>query len=373
VQAFREFIVVSDTFSVSMPAYPVILSGGSGTRLWPLSRHDRPKQFIPLVSDLSLMQDSVLRTRGVQDFLSPIIVANERHETLVEEQLEHLKVVPSALILEPVGRNTAAAIAIAAQWIVKQHEDGLMLVMPSDHVIADLDSFHRVVEAARPAAMDGYLVTFGITPSHPETGFGYIEMGEPLPGGALHAVLDFHEKPPKALAEEYLASGRHFWNGGIFLFRATQILAALKRDAPDVLESCARAMDGADIQGTTWRPELPAFESCPDVSIDYAVMEKADRVAVIPTSIGWSDVGSWDALWAIRERDDLENSSKGPVINIDCRGNLFYVDGGPPIASIGLENCIVVSTAEGVLVIPRDRAQDIKKVVELLNAGRLQH
>lgn len=356
--------------SDSSPVYPVILSGGSGTRLWPLSRAERPKQFIAVVTDQSMMQDTMLRTAESAGFRGPLVVSSASHGEIVREQVEALGMTPSAILLEPEGRNTAAAIGIAAEWIARADPDALMLVMPSDHVIADIPGFHVAIAAAVPAALDGYLVTFGIQPTHAETGYGYIEKGAPLAGmDGVHGVARFVEKPPLEKAEAYLAGGLHYWNGGIFLFAARAYLDALATLAPGVAAASAAAMDGATTDGAMVHPHAVAFRASPNVSIDVAVMEQSDRVAVVPVSMGWSDVGSWDALWGIRPQDAAGNARKGPVIDLDGSGNLIYVEGGPPVAAIGMTDSIIVSTAAGVLVMPRSRSQDVKAVVDRIKAG----
>lgn len=360
----------SDSGSLASILYPVILSGGSGTRLWPLSQPDRPKQFIAIAADRSMMQETMLRTAQSADFRGPLVVSSAAHGAIVQQQVEELGLAPSAILLEPEGRNTAAAIGIAAEWIARTEPDALMLVMPSDHVIADVPAFHRAIAAALPAARDGHLVTFGIQPSHPETGYGYIEKGAALAGmDGVHGVERFVEKPPLETAQAYLAGGRHYWNGGIFLFGARAYLDALAALAPQVAAASAKAMDAAAVDGAMVRPEAEAFKASPNVSIDVAVMEKSDRVAVVPVDMGWSDVGSWDALWGIRPQDGAGNAAKGQVISIDGSGNLIYVEGGPPVAAIGVTDSIIVSTAQGVLVMPRDRSQDVKAVVDRIKAG----
>ncbi|MEJ7927155.1 mannose-1-phosphate guanylyltransferase/mannose-6-phosphate isomerase [Sphingobium sp. AN641] len=353
--------------SEAMMMFPVILSGGSGTRLWPLSRSERPKQFLPIVTDRSMMQETILRTAILPNIRGPLIVASEAHGDMVAQQMAEIGVEPSAIMLEPEGRNTAIAIAIAAHWIVKAQGDGLMLVMPSDHVIADLPSFHVAIEQATPAALSGCLVTFGIRPSHAETGYGYIERGEILSDLAgVHKVAQFVEKPARDVAERYVAGGDHYWNGGIFLFTAQSYLRELALHAPEIAAASAEAMADAAHDGAAVRPEPARFRSSPNMSIDYAVMEKTGRAAVIPVDMGWSDVGSWDALWAVRERDANNNCLKDAALTIDSTGNLIYVDGGPPVAALGMHDCVIVSTAEGVLVMPRERSQDVKAIVEML-------
>lgn len=351
------------------PIYPVILSGGAGTRLWPLSRPARPKQFLPLVDTVSMMQATLRRTAREFGFEAPIVVSSEKHGALVLDQLAQLGIDPAALFLEPEGRNTAAAIALPAYWLARRQPDALMLVMPSDHVIADLAAFHRAVEKAAPAAKAGRLVTFGIQADQPETGYGYIECGAALEGMAgVHALAAFVEKPKLEIAERYVASGRHYWNGGIFLFSAQSYIRELEEHAPDVARACAAAIADAREEGASVRPDGDAFRASPDISIDYAVMEKTAHAAVVPVAMGWSDVGSWDALWAIRDRDGDGNASKGPVVTIDSSGNLLYVDGGPAVAAVGMTDCVIVSTKDGVLVMPRSRAQDVKALVDKVKA-----
>lgn len=319
-----------------------------------------------------MMQETLLRTIGVDGFEPALVVSSAGHGPLVRNQVVALDHAPAAVILEPVARNTAPAIALAACWIAARDRDALMLVMPSDHVIADVPAFHAAIAAAVPAARDGRLVTFGIQPHYPETGYGYIAKGDALDAaGAVHAVAQFVEKPPRAQAEAYLAGGRHYWNGGIFLFSAGALLDQMEQHAPDVVASASRAMADAREEEGFILPDGSAFSASPDVSIDVGVMEKTDRAAIVPVDMGWSDVGSWDALWAIRDRDGEGNTTKGGVVSVDGAGNLIYVDGGPPVAAIGLRDSVVVSTAKGVLVMPRDRSQDVKVVVEKIKAGAL--
>ncbi|MCP1472080.1 mannose-1-phosphate guanylyltransferase/mannose-6-phosphate isomerase [Sphingobium sp. OAS761] len=358
--------------STSSSLYPVILSGGSGTRLWPLSRPECPKQFIPLVTDRSMMQETILRASGLAGLAPALVVSSANHVSLIVEQLAAIDHDPSAILLEPEGRNTAPAIALAAQWIAKRDRDALMLVMPSDHVIADVPSFHRAVAAAMPAARSGRLVTFGIQPHYAETGYGYIAKGSALDAAeSVFSVAQFVEKPPRERAEAFLKGGVHYWNGGIFLFNAGVFLDELAAHAPEVASAAQKALSGARHVGDQVLPDAAAFCASPDISIDVAVMERTGRAAVVPVDMGWSDVGSWDALWAIRDRDSSGNSEKGAVINVDGAGNLIYVDGGPPVAAVGLTNSVVVSTAQGVLIMPRDRAQDVKAVVDLVKKGAL--
>ncbi|WIA56103.1 mannose-1-phosphate guanylyltransferase/mannose-6-phosphate isomerase [Sphingobium sp. WTD-1] len=348
-----------------MQIHPVILIGGSGTRLWPLSRPALPKQFLPLVSDRSMLDETIGRVDGRRGFGGPILVSGQQHLAVVQGILAQSGAEPAALLIEPEGRNTAPAIAMAAHWIVQTEGDGLMLVMPSDHVITDIEAFHRHLDHARPIAEAGHLVTFGIKPDHPATGYGYIEKGEPIrEEHSVFQVSKFVEKPPLAVAEQYLADGRYDWNAGIFLFTARHFLDELARHAPAVAEPIARAMAEPSQEGIIVRPEPAHFLSCANDSIDYAVLEKTDRVAVVAVDIGWSDVGTWDALWSVRARDENGNSIQGAAVTLDSSGNLLLSAGGPPIAALGVTDSIVISTAEVVLVLPRDRSQDVKAMID---------
>lgn len=341
---------------------PVILSGGSGTRLWPMSRPERPKQLLALTDAQTMLQLTAGRAIG-PGFAAPIVVANARHADAVEAQLNRTEAEPGLVILEPAGRNTAPAIALAA--IAAGGGEDAILVMPSDHVIADLDAFHAAIRAATPLVDDGWLVTFGIAPDAPETGYGWIKLGEELSGG-IHRVARFVEKPPREHAEAMLASGDHAWNGGIFLFRADMYLAALATYAPDILAAAQGAMSAARYDGRRVYPDAAAFARSPDDSIDYAVMEKAERVAVVPVAMGWNDVGSWDALHAISALDDAGNAhgatGNGRVTAIDTSNCLVRSDGAH-IALVGVQDLIVVASGEDILILPRGRSQEIKKLI----------
>lgn len=334
---------------------PVILSGGSGTRLWPMSIPDRPKQFLSLTDDLAMFQLTALRTRDAERFAPPLIVASTRHAAMIEEQLAEIGIEPGAIILEPCARNTAPAIALAAL----EAGDAPILVMPSDHVIADEQAFMRAIGAALPLLDDGWLVTFGITPTGPETGYGYIQSGESLTAG-VKRVAHFVEKPDRERAEAMIATDDHFWNGGIFLFRADMFLAALAIHAPEMLAAAQASLAGATRTGKRILPDEACFASSPADSIDYAVMEKADRVAVVPVTMGWSDVGSWDALYELGTKDDAANSLKGNIRLIDARGNLIHSD-GLRISVSGVKDLIIVASGNEVLILPRGSSQDAKK------------
>jgi mannose-1-phosphate guanylyltransferase/mannose-1-phosphate guanylyltransferase/mannose-6-phosphate isomerase len=340
---------------------PIILSGGSGTRLWPLSRAERPKQLLSLTDPQTMLQLTALRTADAAKFDAPVIVANRSHASLVEQQLGDVGISPSTLILEPVGRNTAPAIALAA---LACPPGALMLVMPSDHVIANVGAFHAAIDAALPLVEKGWLATFGIAPDSPDTGYGYIRRGEPLLPGVYRAER-FVEKPDRATAEAYLAEGRYSWNGGIFLFRADAYLAALEMHDPAIAVAARAAMAKAVSDGVRLHPDAEAFAASPSDSIDYAVMEKAERVAVVPVEMGWSDVGSWDALYAIAPSDAEGNACEGDVLTIDSSGCLIRSD-GPLVAAVGVTDLIVIATGDAVLVMPRGSSQEVKRAVEAL-------
>ena len=344
---------------------PVILSGGSGTRLWPMSRPERPKQLLALTAADTMLQLTARRVAG-EAFAAPIVVANARHADQIDEQLAAAGVAPQAVVLEPMGRNTAPAIALAA--LAAGAGEQALLVMPSDHVIGDVDAFHAAIARAMSLVAQGWLVTFGIDPDAPETGFGWIQRGEALgdnAGGGVFRVRRFVEKPPLDAAEAMLASGDYSWNGGIFLFRADIYLQALGQHDPGILVAAEAAMGKARHDGIRVFPDAKAFAASPDDSIDYAVMEKASRVAVVPVSMAWSDVGSWDALHAISDRDEADNAHAGDVLAIDTRNCLVRSD-GPRVALLGVEDLIVIASGNDVLILPRGRSQEVKKLTEAL-------
>lgn len=341
---------------------PVILSGGSGTRLWPVSRPEMPKQLLALTANETMIQLTVMRTSGRQGFGAPIVVANARHAAMIEEQLSEAGELEATLILEPTGRNTAPAIALAALSV--QESAAPLLVMPSDHVIADVPAFHAAIERALPLVREGWLVTFGITPDGPETGYGYIKMGEALTDG-VHQAERFLEKPDVAMARVMLENGGYAWNAGIFMFRADAYLEALGLHQPEILAAACESMNAAQSNGRHVEPDSERFAGCPSDSIDYAVMEKAERVAIVPVSMGWSDVGSWDSLHATRPCDEAGNACQGDIIAIDTHNCLVH-SGGPRIAMVGVEDLIVVATGNDILIMPRGRSQDVRKVTEAL-------
>jgi len=307
-----------------------------------------------------MLQLTAQRAVGEQ-FGTPLVVANARHADEVETQLAALGFYSPTLILEPAGRNTAPAIALAA---LSANGSDALLVMPSDHVIADVASFHAAIAAALPLVDEGWLVTFGIEPDAPETGYGWIETGAMIAPG-VHRVARFVEKPPRDRAEAMLAAGGHAWNGGIFLFRADSYLDAIAQHAPAMLEAARAAMAAAVHDGTRVHPDPDAFAACPSDSIDYAVMEKAEKVAVVPVQMGWSDVGSWDALHAISVLDDTGNATDGNVLAIDVHDCLVRSD-GVRVALVGVSNLIVVASGDDVLILPRGRSQEIKKLIEAM-------
>jgi len=350
---------------------PVILSGGSGTRLWPLSREAYPKQFLPLNGSDTMLQATWLRVAPLASS-GPIMVANEAHRFMVAEQLRQAECVPRAIVLEPLGRNTAPAIAIAALEATADGGDPLLLVLPSDHVISNVEAFHAAVRKAEASALQGRLVTFGIVPTGPETGYGYIraEGGRLVAEGGVQAVAQFVEKPDAATAQGYVDSGEYVWNSGMFLFRASVYLDELARQQPGMLEACRAALSAARRDEDFIRLDEKSFAACPADSIDYAVMEHTEHAAVLPIDVGWNDVGSWTALWEIAQQDGDGNAHHGDVIARHCRNTLAWGD-GRLVALLGLEDVVVVDTADALLVAHRDHVQDVKEIVaELKKAGR---
>lgn len=338
---------------------PVILSGGSGTRLWPVSRPDKPKQFLPLTSADSMFQLTLRRVVGHIAYAPPVIVANSQHAALVEAQLAAKGDAPQAIILEPCARNTAPAIALAA---LSCAPDDVMLIMPADHVIADEAAFHTAVARALPYAVDGWMMTFGIAPSCPETGYGYIEMGDalgPIAQDGARRVLRFVEKPDVETAAGYLATGRFAWNGGIFLIRADCYLAALHEFAPDIHRTVAKAWEARDVDGKMIRPDAAAFAASRSDSIDYAVMERAERIGVVPVNMGWSDVGSWDALYDIGDKDACGNVAMSGTQLVDARGNFVWAE-GLEVSLLGVDDLIVVVGDGKLMITRRGEGQRVK-------------
>ncbi len=354
---------------------PVILSGGAGTRLWPLSRELYPKQLLALTGERTMIQQTAMRLEGLGAG-APVVVCNEAHRFLVAEQLRQLGIEPQATVLEPMGRNTAPAIALAALAALKAAGpsaagDPLLLVLPADHVIRDVPAFHKAVHAAVEAAQEGQLVTFGIVPASAETGYGYIQRGSA--SGSVYRIARFVEKPSAAVAQDFVGSGDYYWNSGMFLFGARRYLEELGRLAPAIATACAEAFAAAKADLDFTRIDKPLFQTCPADSIDYAVMEKTSDAVVVPLAAGWSDVGSWAALHEASEADGHGNVSRGDVICEDSEGCYLYSE-SRLVSAVGLKDHVVVETKDAVLVAPRSRVQDVKKLVfRLKEQGRYEH
>jgi mannose-1-phosphate guanylyltransferase/mannose-6-phosphate isomerase len=361
---------------------PVILSGGTGSRLWPLSRELYPKQLLPLVNQSTMLQNTAERTLGIKDIGSPQVICNEEHRFMVAEQMRQIGIEPSAVILEPFGRNTAPAVAVAALEAIAGGLNPILLILPADHVICDIAAFQRAVEAGKSFAESGKLITFGIIPQGPETGYGYIkackELGVRCEEGSdtldtsplwSFPVEQFAEKPDFATAERYVESGDYFWNSGMFMFTALRYLEELERFAPEMLAACRTAHDGSVRDKDFTRLSASAFAACPSDSIDYAVMEKTADAVVIPLDVGWSDVGSWSALWEIGEQDVAGNVLKGDVLLHGVKGCYISAE-SRLVAAVGLEDVVIVETADAVLVARKDRVQDVKAIVNQLNSQK---
>lgn len=345
--------------------YPAILCGGSGTRLWPLSRELYPKQFLPMTSDRTLLQETTLCVANY-GFAPPMMICNEEHRFLVAEQLREIGITPGGVILEPSARSTAPAATVAALLAHASDEDALVLLSPSDHVIGDTAAFAKAIEVSTQAAAKGYLVAFGMAATNPETGYGYIRRGAPLDGADGAYVVDrFVEKPYREKAEQMLAEGGWDWNSGIFLFSAAAYLAELEHLNPAMLSVCQDAVDRSARDLDFLRLNAEDFDACPAVSIDVAVMEKTDKMVVVPAELGWSDVGSWSALWDIGGRDEGGNVLLGDVVAEEVNG-CYLRSEGPILATIGLTDMVVVATEDAVLVAPKNRAADVKGIVDRL-------
>jgi mannose-1-phosphate guanylyltransferase len=343
---------------------PVIMCGGSGTRLWPLSRALFPKQFLPLVNDTSMLQDTLKRLP--HNCSDPVFICNEEHRFLVAEQVRQLSLSQGTILLEPEGRNTAPAVALAALNALKDDDDALLLVLAADHVIKNTESFQNVVSQASVAAKEGKLVTFGIVPTHPETGYGYIKKGEQQKNSTFK-VAQFVEKPDEATAISYLASGEFLWNSGMFLFKASRYIEELAKHRADILEQCQQAMTDVEYDLDFLRPNKTAFLACANESIDYAVMEKTDAAVVIPLDAGWSDVGSYSALWEVCDKNEDKNVLKGDVI-AQKTTNSYIHSQHKLIATVGVDNLVIIDTPDAVLVANKDKVQDVKGIVEQLKA-----
>lgn len=343
---------------------PVILSGGSGTRLWPLSRGQHPKQFLPLVSNHSMLQETVLRLQGIGGLKAPIGVCNENHRFMMAEQLREIDVSASAIILEPMGKNTAPAVALAA--LAAESEDDVILILPADHVIADVESFQTAVKQANKIAEEGYLVTFGIVPTEPETGYGYIKGGKKHSETAFE-VDSFVEKPSLEIAQKYVDSGEYYWNSGMFVFKARRYLEELEKFNPDMLLACRKAYKTAEIDADFVRLDKKVFSQCPADSIDFAVMEKTDQAIVVPLAAEWNDVGSWSALWEVIDKDSDGNAINGDVVTVDSK-NCFLHSSERLIATVGIDNLVVIETADAVMVASKDNVQEVKAIVDKLKS-----
>lgn len=347
---------------------PIVIAGGSGSRLWPLSRSLYPKQFIRLASDKTMLQETIARLDEIAH-QAPVIICNEEHRFIVAEQLRQKSSKHSGIILEPVGRNTAPAIALAALHAIKNGDDPMLLVLAADHVIENKQAFSVSVLKAVLYAEQGKLVTFGIVPTSPETGYGYIHQGEPVGDGA-YRVAQFVEKPNLPTAESYLAQGGYYWNSGMFLFKASRFLSELAQYRPDILSACEKSINNAKNDLDFIRVCEKAFVACPDDSIDYAVMEKTKDALVVPMDAGWSDVGSFSALWDVSNKDDSGNVTVGDVV-IDQTSNSYIYAQNKLVATVGVDNLVVIETKDAVLVAQKDKVQDVKNIVnELKGKGR---
>ncbi|WP_043953060.1 mannose-1-phosphate guanylyltransferase/mannose-6-phosphate isomerase [Kosakonia radicincitans] len=349
---------------------PVIMAGGSGSRLWPLSREMYPKQFLEVEGNMTMLQHTVQRLKELQTY-SPVVICNNEHRFLVAEQLRTINKLADNIILEPVGRNTAPAIALAAFTILKNIDkdvEPIMLVLAADHIIQDEDAFVSSVMQAVTYAEQDKLVTFGIVPSHPETGYGYIRRGQ-AEGDDAFVVAEFVEKPDYEVACNYISSGEYYWNSGMFMFKAKSYLDELKRYRPDIYACCEAAVEHTDRDLDFVRIDEQAFSQCPAESIDYAVMEHTEHAIVVPMDAGWSDVGSWSSLWDISQKDENGNVQRGDVVQFDCRDTYVHAEDAL-VATLGLQNTVVVQTCDAILIADKNHVQNVKKVVEHLKAAR---
>ena len=356
-----------------MKIYPVILSGGAGTRLWPLSRAALPKQLLPLVSDKTMLQETVQRLGGRNGMMAPLIVCGNEHRFLVAEQMREIGVAPLGILLEPVGRNTAPAVAAAAHYLKAIDPQAVMLVLPADHVIKDVDAFYAAIQRAAGLVEEGALATFGIVPTAPETGYGYIQSGESLSAEGCFKVAKFVEKPDRETAQGFIAAGNFFWNSGMFLFRADAYLKELAQFQPDMASLSEEAVGKGYRDLDFCRLDEAAFTACPSDSIDYAVMEHTRQAVVAPASIGWNDVGSWSALVDVLQADGDGNVTRGDVYTDNARNCLVRAE-GRIVAAIGVQDLVIVETSDAVLVAHKDHVQRVKQVVDHLKAnGRTEH
>ena len=351
-----------------MSLIPVILSGGTGSRLWPLSRKLYPKQFIPLKSEQSLFHATLNRVAALQDVGSVITVCNDEHRFMAAEQARLSNIEGSDIILEPIGRNTAPAIVIAALHALKNHQDPYLLVLPADHIVGDQEQFAAAVKTAQNAA-ENNLVTFGVVPTRAETGFGYIKYEKDNSSNYAYSVIDFVEKPNTKTAESYLHSGEYLWNSGMFMFRAEFLLQEMENHQSDITVACKQAYENAESDLDFIRLDEHSFSKAENISIDYAVMEKTKHAVVVPLKNSWSDVGSWHALWETYERDQNNNAINGDVVEEDCNGCFIHAN-HRLVTAVGMKDQIIVETADAVLVAPRERAQDVKEIVNKLKSKK---
>ena len=352
-----------------IPLIPVVLCGGSGTRLWPLSRETYPKQFLRLLGEHSLLQQTVRRLSGIPGLEPALMVCNEASRFVVAEQMREIGVPGTSILLEPARRNTAPAIAAAALHALAAHDDPLLLVLPSDHIIRQQEALHAAIETGREAAAGGGLVTFGVRPSHAETGYGYIRT---TGGGGAQPVLEFVEKPNRATAEEYVASGNYYWNSGMFLFRASRYLEELERYQPEVAAACSAAVARATADADFVRLDSASYAASPDIAVDYAVMERTTRAAMVALDAAWSDIGSWSSVWEAADKDAANNAVQGDAMLQDCENCLVHAS-GRLVAAVGLRDTVVVETPDAILVMDSARAQETKALVaQLVEARRTE-
>jgi len=357
---------------------PVILAGGSGTRLWPLSRELQPKQMLTLTDNHTMLQNTLLRLAGMAETARPILICNETYGAMVDSQLRDIDMPASAIFLEPVGRNTAPAVAVAALQAVAKNPDALILVLPADHLIQDISAFHAALNLGIGFARQGGLVTFGIVPDRPETGYGYIRKGQPIQidknpgpdnGNSGFSIAEFVEKPDIQTARQYVSSGDYCWNSGMFMFPVSGVLTELRRFVPDIVVACERALAEGRAESDFFYLDHAAFAACPSDSIDYAVMEKTRHGVMIPLNAGWDDVGSWEALWKVGEKDPSGNVVSGDVICVDVE-NTFVRSESRLVTVLGVRNLAIVETPDAILVSALSNTQGVKQIVDRLKAQK---